>query len=46
MCLEMKLKRAVLNESASKHQSSLKKSESQVLEEFLELSGYNLCYGS
>jgi len=46
MGLEMKLKRAVLNELASKHQSSPKKSESQVLEEFLELSGYNLCYGS
>jgi hypothetical protein len=46
MGLEMNVKRAVLKELACKYQRSSKKGKGQVLEEFLELTGYNRCYGS
>ena len=46
MGLEMKIKRAVLKELAGKYQRSSKKGKGQVLEEFLELSGYNRSYSS
>ena len=45
MGLEMKVKGAILKELAGKYQRSSKKGKSQVLEEFLELTGYNRCYG-
>ncbi|MDD8020042.1 MAG: hypothetical protein PHU81_02495 [Acidobacteriota bacterium] len=46
MDLEIKVKRAILKELAGRYQRSSKKGKGQVLKEFLELSGYNRCYGS
>jgi hypothetical protein len=46
MGLEMKVKRAILRELARKYQGSSKKVKGQVLEEFIELTGYNRSYGS
>jgi len=42
----MKVKRAILKELARKYQGSSKKVKGQVLEEFIELTGYNRSYGS
>ena len=42
----MKVRRAILRELARKYQSSSKKVKGQVLEEFIELTGYNRSYGS
>jgi hypothetical protein len=44
MGLEMKVKRAVLEEQASKYRNCSKKGKRRVLGEFMNLAGYNRCY--
>jgi len=46
MQLEMKVKRAVLKEGAKRYQRGSKREKSQILKEFVRLTGYNRCYPS
>ena len=46
MRLEMKVRRAVLKELAKRYQGGSKREKSQVLGEFIGLTGYNRCYAS
>lgn len=45
MGLEMRVRRAILNELAKRYQRGRKK-KSRVLEEFIGLTGYSRSYGS
>jgi hypothetical protein len=46
MRLEMKVRQAVLKGLARRHQGGSLKEKSLLLEEFIGLTGYNLCYAS